>query len=143
MVHFSIQLYPVALHPLQHGGKALQILSMLAASSSLSISLELTQVLFSLHYSTETTFTKATNDLQATKFNGQFLVLISLIYPLHLKCRVRVTLSSLKHSSFGLWDPTLHWFSFYFVISFAIPYSSYQSLNTGVPRAQSLDFFLS
>ena len=60
-------------------GKALQVLSMLAASSSLPIPLELIQVLFSLYYFTGTTFDKATNDLQVTKFNGWFLVLISLI----------------------------------------------------------------
>lgn len=60
------------------------------------VSLELIRVMFSLHYSTETTFGKVTDDFKVAKFNNQFLVLIFLIYPLHLKHRV--TLSTQKHS---------------------------------------------
>lgn len=77
-IHVSIQLHPIPLHPLQCG-ESLQVLSILAAYSSLPIPLELIQLLFSLYCFAGTTFGKATNDLQVTKFNGWFLALISSI----------------------------------------------------------------
>lgn len=133
MVHFSLQLLPLLLIYYSVGEKLCKCCLCLLHPIFFPVSLELTQVMFSLHYSSETTFGKATDDLQVTKFSGQLLVLIFLIYPLHLKHEV--TLSSLKHS-LHLASRTPH--STNFLSAFTTPYSSSQSLNKLVRPELSL-----